>query len=104
MYASARVSDGDCLCFSASGSLDFAHHLSEIQLGDDKSFYRHSKFAYAFLRKRPAGDKAKLAYSEAAFAGQFDGALCHARRDAVGNDDDVSAFDPFFFKQGYTVH
>ena len=105
MNAAARVGNGDGLRFAAGGALYLVHHLSEVQFRHDEGLERgrparamcfsgngHAEMMRNLPTLRCPRSRASL-----------DGALRHARRDAVGDHDHIGVFEFSVFAQGAAV-
>src|SRR5215475_15287437 len=103
MDAAARVGNSNRFGFSSRSTLNFANHLTQVQLRHDKRFRSSCEFANALLWKRPAGDQTKLSHTQTTLASKFNRALRNAGRDAVGHNDYVGALQPIFFEQSDAV-
>src|SRR5574341_2524956 len=85
----ARVADKQDLAPVDRAPLDLAHHLAVVQLGDDEALDGARERAHALLGERPRGLEPEEADAHALLAGELDRAARDARRDAVGEHDDV---------------
>ena len=65
MNAAAGVRHGECFRLAVSSSLDFMHHLAEIEFGDDECFYLRRELANLFLWERPCRDQSQFPDSQA---------------------------------------
>src|SRR5580704_4586374 len=99
MDAATGVRDSDSFGMTVGGALNFMHHLSEIEFGDDEGFDYRGKFFNALFGEWPAGDEAKLADFHSLRPRELDATLSDARGDAVGDYDDIGVLDLFFFEK-----
>src|SRR3954468_5229589 len=81
------------------GTLDLAHHLSEVEFRNHDALHLFGDSGNLLLGEWPRGNDAELADLQALVAGHLDGALRDPGSDAVGDDHDVSAVHAFFFEE-----
>ena len=71
MNSAAGMRYGECFCLTGGGSLDFTHHLAEIEFGNDESFHFGCEFTDLFFGERPGGDQAQLSDVADPFRGRL---------------------------------
>src|ERR1051325_8752184 len=93
MHAAAGVRNRDDAAAAGGRALDLANHLSEVEFGYHDRLHAFGDGGNRLFGEGPGGDKAEHSDFESILPRDFDGALRHARSDAVGNHYHVGAFD-----------